>query len=143
MVIDTSLLNTQHYKVCIMGKVEQYREISSVLPLHLSVVATEKGAFELPSTMVTNFTYLLKKNNNKNFINRVIGHMSRVFANGPGDWGSIPDRSYQRLKKWYLMLSCSTHNIIWTHRIWTRRYEFNSWTRLIAFHIALIPLGKV
>ena len=29
------------------------------------------------------------------------------------------------------------------HRIWTRRYEFNSWTWLIAFHIALIPLGKV
>ena len=29
------------------------------------------------------------------------------------------------------------------HRIWTQRYEFNSWTRLIAFHIALIPLGKV
>ena len=28
-------------------------------------------------------------------------------------------------------------------RIWTRRYEFNSWTRLIAFHIALISLGKV
>ena len=29
------------------------------------------------------------------------------------------------------------------HRIWTRRYEFKSCTRLIAFHIALIPLGKV
>ena len=29
------------------------------------------------------------------------------------------------------------------HRIWTRWYEFNSWTRLITFHIALIPLGKV
>ena len=29
------------------------------------------------------------------------------------------------------------------HRIWTRRYEFNSWTRLIALHIALIPLGNV
>ena len=26
---------------------------------------------------------------------------------------------------------------------WTQRYEFKSWTRLIAFHIALIPLGKV
>ena len=26
---------------------------------------------------------------------------------------------------------------------WTRRLEFKSWTRLIAFHIALIPLGKV
>ena len=28
-------------------------------------------------------------------------------------------------------------------RKWTRRYEFKSWTRMIAFHIALIPLGKV
>ena len=28
-------------------------------------------------------------------------------------------------------------------RKWTRRYEFKSWTILIAFHIALIPLGKV
>ena len=26
---------------------------------------------------------------------------------------------------------------------WTRRHEFKSWTWLIAFHIALIPLGKV
>ena len=26
---------------------------------------------------------------------------------------------------------------------WIRRHEFKSWTRLIAFHIALIPLGKV
>ena len=28
-------------------------------------------------------------------------------------------------------------------RKWTRRHEFKSWTRLTAFHIALIPLGKV
>ena len=28
-------------------------------------------------------------------------------------------------------------------RKWTRRHEFKSWTRLIAFPIALIPLGKV
>ena len=28
-------------------------------------------------------------------------------------------------------------------RMWTRRHEFKSWTWLIAFHIALIPLGKV
>ena len=27
-------------------------------------------------------------------------------------------------------------------RKWTRWHEFKSWTRLIAFHIALIPLGK-
>ena len=28
-------------------------------------------------------------------------------------------------------------------RMWTRRHEFKSWTSLIAFHIALIHLGKV
>ena len=28
-------------------------------------------------------------------------------------------------------------------RKWTRQHEFKSWTRLIAFRIALIPLGKV
>ena len=32
MVPDTSLLNIQHYKVRIKGKVEQYREKSSTLP---------------------------------------------------------------------------------------------------------------
>ena len=33
MVLDASLLNTQHYKVWIKGKVEQSREWSSTLPL--------------------------------------------------------------------------------------------------------------
>ena len=32
MVLDASLLNTQHYKVCIKGKVDQSRERSSTLP---------------------------------------------------------------------------------------------------------------
>ena len=32
MVLDTSLLNTQQYKVCIKGKVEQSWEMSSTLP---------------------------------------------------------------------------------------------------------------
>ena len=35
MVLDTSLLNTQQYKVCIEGKVEQSRERSSALPFTL------------------------------------------------------------------------------------------------------------
>ena len=35
MVIDTSLLNTQQYKVRIKGKVEQSRERSSALPTPL------------------------------------------------------------------------------------------------------------
>ena len=58
MELDTTLLNTQHYKVRFKGKVEQSRERSSALPLHLGVVAIEKGAFGSPSTMVPNFTLL-------------------------------------------------------------------------------------
>ena len=57
MVLDAALLNTQHYKVRIKGKVEKYRERSSALPLHLHVVANEKGAFGTPSTTVANFTF--------------------------------------------------------------------------------------
>ena len=37
-------------------QVEQSREKSSALPLHLGVVAIEKGAFGSPSTTVANFT---------------------------------------------------------------------------------------
>ena len=50
MVLDTSLLNTQYYKVRIKGKVEQSRRRSCALPLHLSVVVIEKGAYGSPST---------------------------------------------------------------------------------------------
>ena len=35
MVLDATLLNTQHYKVMIKGKVEQSREKSSTLPYTL------------------------------------------------------------------------------------------------------------
>ena len=59
MVLVTSLLNTQQYKVRIKSKVEQSKEGSSALPLHLSVVAIEKGAFWSPSTTVANFTYFI------------------------------------------------------------------------------------
>ena len=56
MALDTSLLNTQRYKVRIKGKVEQPKERSSALP-YTGVVAIEKGAFWSPSTTVANFTY--------------------------------------------------------------------------------------
>ena len=49
MVLDVSLFNTQHYMVRIKGKVEQSKERSST-PLHLGVVAMEKGAFVPPLT---------------------------------------------------------------------------------------------
>ena len=55
MQLDTSLLSTQQYKVCIKGKVEQSTETNSAFTLHLSVVAIEKGAFWLPSSTVANF----------------------------------------------------------------------------------------
>ena len=56
MVLDTSLLNHQQYKVRIKGKVKiQGKELHP--PLHLSLVAIEKAAFWLPSTTIANFTY--------------------------------------------------------------------------------------
>ena len=36
-----------------------------------------------------------------------IGIMVRVFANGPGDLGSIPGGVIPKTKKWYLMLTLS------------------------------------
>ena len=48
MVLDTSLLNTQQYKVRIKGKVEQSEERNSALPLHLGVVAIGEGASGSP-----------------------------------------------------------------------------------------------
>ena len=51
MVLDASLLNTQHYKVMIKGK-WSYLGKGVVPSPTLSVVAIEKGAFRLPSTTV-------------------------------------------------------------------------------------------
>ena len=56
MVLDATLLNTQHYKVRIKGKVEQSREWSSAL----GVVAIEKEAFESPLTKVANFSFYIQ-----------------------------------------------------------------------------------
>ena len=58
MVHDASLQNTQHYKIWIKGKVEQFRGKELRSFLHFRVVAIEKGAFRSPSTMVANFTYV-------------------------------------------------------------------------------------
>ena len=49
IVLDNSLLNTQHYKVHIKGKALQYWESSTALPY----------TFGSPSTTVTNFTLLM------------------------------------------------------------------------------------
>ena len=57
MVFDAPLLNIQHDKVRIKGKVEQSRERSSALPLHICVEAIKKGAFKFHSTTVANFIF--------------------------------------------------------------------------------------
>ena len=71
MVLDAALLNTQHYKVRIKGKLEQSREWSSALPIHLCVVAIEKGAFGLPSTKIANFIFLLISSNIHRYSNNI------------------------------------------------------------------------
>ena len=82
MVLDTSLLNTLHYKVHIKGKGEKSRERSSVL---FAVVAIEKEAFWSPLSTVSNFTYLYR-----NWIRRhefkswtdCISHSPNTFGKG-------------------------------------------------------------
>ena len=51
MVLDTYLLNTQHYKVQIKGKYSNPGK-----GVHLGVVAIEKKVFGLPSTTVDQLT---------------------------------------------------------------------------------------
>ena len=55
MVFDAALLNTHHYKVQVKGKMEQSRKRSMALP---STSVYEKGAFRMPLTTATNFTYI-------------------------------------------------------------------------------------
>ena len=57
MIHDISLLNTQHYKVKIKGKVDQFKWRSSTVPLYLGVVAIEMGTLRSPSITVANFLY--------------------------------------------------------------------------------------
>ena len=55
MVLDTSLLNTQQYKV--LSRVKWSAPEKSVAPpIHIGVAAIEKGDFWSPSTTVTNYT---------------------------------------------------------------------------------------
>ena len=41
-----------------------------------------------------------------------IGLAGKVFANGPGNGGSIPGLVIPKTKKWYLMSPCLTLSII-------------------------------
>ena len=72
MVLDATLLNTQHYKLRIKDKVEQSSEMGSTSPT-LWCSSYRKGSFRVTldySRQLLTFT---------------IGLVGRVFANGPGD----------------------------------------------------------
>ena len=64
MILDASLLNTQHYKVQIKGK-RSNPEKGVTPPPHLSVVAIKKGTFRSPSTTVTNFAFYFTRKKNE------------------------------------------------------------------------------
>ena len=55
MVLDASLLNTQHYKVWIKDKAEQSRDKSSALPYTFMLYLLKRGDLGLLSTAVANF----------------------------------------------------------------------------------------
>ena len=51
-------------------------------------------------------------------IHLIIGQVGRVFANGPGDLGSIPGRVMPKTQKWYLIPPCLTlSNIRYVSRV--------------------------
>ena len=56
MVLDTSLFNTQHYKVRIEGKVEQTRERSSALPTP-RCSSYGKGSLQVALTFTTHHSF--------------------------------------------------------------------------------------
>ena len=54
MVLDASLLNTQHYEVKWVNPGKEERP-----PLHIGVKAIEKGVYGSPSIKIINFTLLI------------------------------------------------------------------------------------
>ena len=56
IVLDADLFNTQYYMEQIKGKVEQSRERSSALLLHIGIVAIDKVAFRVTFDYVAKFT---------------------------------------------------------------------------------------
>ena len=66
---------------------------------------------------------------------KILGTILEVDEGGTSTNG----RENKKLMTMHKTLHCPWCN----GRKWTRRHEFKSWTWLIAFHIALITLGKV
>ena len=115
MVLDAALRNTQHYKVGINSKVEQTRERSSTLLYTLVLLLLKREPSGCPWVQSPTYFY---------------------------NWCNLLDSDIVVSVFKLQLQSCPWCNG-YRRRKWTRRFEFKSWTRMIAFHIALLPLGKV
>ena len=154
MVLDASLLNTQHYKVRIKGKVEQSKE--GVAPSPTPWCSSyRKGSLRvtLDYGRQLYFTYIVwNRFTTKSYFNLIEIFVLRQFKMAASQTGFYIFNILQGVKSNIALSHFYDINILYRRcpwcngyhrRKWTRRYKFKFWTKLIAFHIALIPLGKV
>ena len=113
-----------------------------IAPLAPSKVLVKSAFFSFTSS----YTFCLFME--PNVRNSTIWHVCVVFLLILFVW--IEKIKCSCMCKWvYLILNSILYSVgkSWGNgyrrRKCTRRHEFKSWTRLIEFHIALIPLGKV
>ena len=124
MVLDAALLNTQHYKVRIKGKGEQSRERSSsptsrccsYLKKSLQVTLDYGRQLYFYFSYTREIVFVVKSYGYILYIlSPDIGLAVRVFANGPGDLGSIPGRVIPKTQKMVLDASLlnTQHYKVW------------------------------
>ena len=134
-------------------ELKSFNKKKSIRPIHVSIkFITTPGQVDLGA--MKGYSTLLRapelephcKLQRCNVIHRILPFFILFLFVGGGALHSciyiiVPIRqgSYA---SWVLSGRCPWCNG-YRRRKWTRRHEFKFWTRLIAFHIALIPLGKV
>ena len=69
--------------------------------------------------------------------NQAIGLMSRMFANGLEDRGSILGRVIPKIQKWYLMLLCLSLSIIWQ-----ASRAIQGWSSAFLLHLGVVAIVK-
>ena len=114
MGLDTSLLNTQHYKVCIKGKVEQSRERSCTLPYILVLFLLKKDSSGHPRLQLPTYLIQLRSStttNIKKTCSWCTGHVARTFKDHSvwrtGLW--LKKQSYKdSLKRTFIKSSISS-----------------------------------
>ena len=130
MVFDVFLLNTQHYKVGIKGKVEQSRERCSALPT-LWCSSYRKGSPRVTLDFGRQL-YLLY------YIYIYMYLYACVWV-----WVCTFRSHLERVTNIPLWISKVLYCNRFSHQKWKRWPDFTFWTILFTFYLVLIPLGKV